>query len=90
MTKKALPDAVFTLAGVRDPFLVESPYLLALLDLPPAQRRVIVRQVVLLCMAIEGLDPEGALELLGQIGILFVEVGMPNTAGDQCAIEQIF
>jgi hypothetical protein len=83
MTTKALPDAVFTLAGARDPFLVESPYLMALLDLPSAQRRVIVRQVALLCMAIEGLDPQGALDLLGQIGILFVEVGTPLTAGDR-------
>jgi hypothetical protein len=67
MTTKALPDVVFKLAGFRDPFLVESPYLMALLDLPPAQRRVIVRQVALLCMAIEGLDPLGALELISAV-----------------------
>lgn len=60
-------DPVFRLAGVRDPFVSDDPYLLALMDLPPAQRKVIVYQVALLCMAIEGLDPPGALELLAQV-----------------------
>jgi len=81
MTKTALPDVVFTLAGLPDPFVSANPYLRALMDLPPKDRKMVVRQVALLCMAIEGLDPQGALELLGQIGILFVEVGTPNTAG---------
>jgi len=81
MTKTALPDVVFTLAGLPDPFVSVNPYLRALMDLPPKDRKMVVRQVALLCMAIEGLDPLGALELLGQIGILFVEVGTPNTAG---------
>lgn len=66
-------DPVFRLAGVRDPFVSDDPYLLALMDLPPAQRKVIVRQVTLLCMAIEGLDPLGALELLAQVAP-FVEM----------------
>jgi hypothetical protein len=79
--KRIEPDKVFAAAGLPDPFASGDPYLMALLDLPSAQRRVIVRQVALLCMAIEGLDPQGALDLLGQIGILFVEVGTPNTAG---------
>ncbi len=59
-------DLVFRLAGVRDPFLSD-PYLAALLSLPPSQRTTLVRQVVLLCAAIEGLDPLGALELLAQV-----------------------
>jgi hypothetical protein len=67
MTTKALPDVVFKLAGLPDPFVSGDPYLLALLDLPSAQRRVIVRQVTLLCMAIEGLDPLGALELISAV-----------------------
>jgi hypothetical protein len=60
-------DPVFRLAGVRDPFGSDDPYLLALMDLPPAQRKVIARQVVLLCATIEELDPLGALELLAQV-----------------------
>lgn len=66
-------DIVFRLAGVRDPFVSDDPCLLALMDLPPAQRKVIVRQVTLLCMAVEGLDPPGALELLARLAP-FVEV----------------
>lgn len=59
-------DVVFQVAGVRDPFLSD-PHLLALMELPPRQRKVIIRQVVLLCAAIEGLDPLGALELLAAV-----------------------
>lgn len=59
-------DPVFHLAGMRDPFL-SNPYLAALLSLPPAQRITLVRQVILLCAAVEGLDPLGALELLAKI-----------------------
>ena len=63
-------DDVFKAAGVADPFLDETnPYLAALLDLPPKERKVIVRQVILLCAAIEGIDPLGALELLGRLGV---------------------
>jgi len=83
MTTKALPDVVFTLVGERDPFTSGNPYLAALLDMTPKQRRTIVRQVVLLCGAIEGLDPLGALELLAQIAP-FVEVnGLRCPAGNR-------
>lgn len=76
-------DFVFRLAGVQDPFTSGNPYLAALLDLPPKQRRTIVRQVVLLCATIEGLDPLGALELLAQIAP-FVEVnGLRCPAGNR-------
>ena len=79
MTTKALPDTVFKAAGVADPFLDEtSPYLRALLQLPPRERRIVVRQVALLCMAIEGLDPEGGLELLAKLGMWLNE--RPQTA----------
>ena len=47
-----VPDPVFRLAGIIDPFAGGNPYLLALLDLPPICRRRLVRQVVLLCAAI--------------------------------------
>jgi len=63
-------DDIFRAAGVADPFLDEtSPYLAALLDLPPRERKVVVRQVTLLCMAIQGLDPVEALELLAKLGM---------------------
>lgn len=58
-------DKVFVLAQVQDPF-ISNPYLLALLELPPKQRRTIIRQVVLLCAATD-LDPMGALELLARV-----------------------
>ena len=62
-------DDVFKAAGIADPFLDETnPYIVALLQLPPKERKAIVRQVVLLCMAIEGLDPEGGLELAAKLG----------------------
>ncbi|MGB9799621.1 MAG: hypothetical protein ACPLUL_05955 [Thermanaerothrix sp.] len=61
------PDPVFRLARTQDPFTSGNPYLMALMDLPPAQRKVIVRQVTLLCMAIEGLDPMDALQLLAAV-----------------------
>jgi len=73
MPRRVEPDDVFAVAGVHDPFVDDDPYLLALLDLPSAQRRVIGRQVALLCIAIGGLDPLGALELLGQVGALLGE-----------------
>ena len=47
----------------------DDPYFLALMDMGPKQRKAIVRQVTLLCMAIQGLDPEGGLELLARLGI---------------------
>lgn len=74
MTKRfqALPDAVFLVAGQHDPFVrPETAYLLeALVGLTSRERRAIVRQVVLLCGAIDGLEPIGALELLAQLGLL--------------------
>jgi len=78
MTTKALPDTVFKAAGVADPFVSANPYLRALMDLPPRERRIVVRQVALLCMAIEGLDPEGGLELLAKLGMWLNE--RPQTA----------
>ncbi|MEJ5225043.1 MAG: hypothetical protein WHV44_11355 [Anaerolineales bacterium] len=60
-------DLVFRLAGTQDPFASGNPYLMALLDMPPRERKAIVRQVVLLCAAVEGLDPLGALELLAAV-----------------------
>ncbi len=70
-------DLIFrSIAQVQDPFL-SNPYLLALLDLPPKQRRTIVRQVVLLCAATD-LDPLGALEVIAAVSP-FVEVTRPKT-----------
>ena len=63
-------DDVFKAAGIADPFLDETnPYIVALLQLPPKERKAIVRQVVLLCMAIQGLEPVEALELLAKLGM---------------------
>lgn len=67
MIKRIEPDKVFEAAGLPDPFVSANPYLRALMDLPPKDRKMVVRQVALLCMAIEGLDPLGALELLAQV-----------------------
>ena len=62
-------DDVFKAAGVADPFLDETnPYLAALLDLPPRERRIVVRQVTLLMAAVPGLDPLAALEVLARVG----------------------
>jgi len=66
---KALPDVVFRLADLPDPFVSANPYLRALTELPPKERKAIVRQVTLLCMAIQGLDPIEALELLAKLGV---------------------
>jgi len=75
MTKTALPDVVFTLAGVRDPFLAgrESPYLLALMRLSPRERRLVARQAAILAAVLD-IDMLGALELLAKLGIYMVEV----------------
>jgi len=75
--KKAEPDTVFVLAGEKDPLAVEDPYLLALLSLPPKQRRLVARQTMLLCGVVDGLDPLGALELLAKVSP-FVEVNRPD------------
>ncbi|MFZ6019896.1 MAG: hypothetical protein ACOYXO_09820 [Chloroflexota bacterium] len=61
-------NIVYRTAGVRDPFAEgDNPYLVALGDLPPKERKAIVRQVTLLCMATD-LDPVEALELLAKLG----------------------
>ncbi len=75
---QASPDAVFLVAGTYDPFVrPESAYLLeALLGLTNRERRAIVRQVVLLCGAIDGLEPIGALELLAQLGLMLERGGL--------------
>jgi hypothetical protein len=46
----------------------DDPYFLALMDMGAKQRKAIVRQVVLLCMATD-LDPEGGLEVLAKLGV---------------------
>jgi len=46
----------------------DNPYFLALMGLPPRERKAIVRQVTFLCMATD-LDPEGALEVLARVGV---------------------
>lgn len=46
----------------------DNPYLAALFELGPKQRKAIVRQVVLLCLATD-LDPVEALELLAKLGV---------------------
>ena len=62
-------DDIYKAAGLADPFLDETnPYLVALIGLPPKERKVIVRQVTLLCLATD-LDPEGGLELLARLGV---------------------
>ena len=71
-------DDIFRVAGTPDPFLDENPYLAALLDLPPKERKAVVRQVALLCMAIQGLEPVEALELLAKLGMWLNE--RPQTA----------
>ena len=47
----------------------DNPFLAALVELGPKQRKAIVRQVTLLCMAIQGLEPQDALEVLARLGI---------------------
>jgi len=71
-------DDIFRVAGTPDPFLDENPYLAALLQLPPRERKVIVRQVTLLIAAVPGLDPEGGLEVLAKLGMWLNE--RPQTA----------
>ncbi|WP_322805851.1 hypothetical protein [Thermanaerothrix sp.] len=64
---KTEADFVFRLAGVRDPFADDNPYLAAFMALKIPERKHIAHQVVLLCATIEGLDPLGALELLAKV-----------------------
>lgn len=60
------PDLVFRLAEMPDPFL-SNPFVRALMDLPPVDRKRVVRMAAVLCAVIEGLDTPGALELLAQV-----------------------
>mgnify|MGYP000751892247 CR=1 FL=1 len=76
MKVKPEADSVFVLAGMHDPF-IRNPYLRALMELEPADRRRIIHQVILLCAAVDGLDPLGALELLAQVAP-FVGVNRPD------------
>ena len=78
MIKRIEPDTVFKAAGVADPFVSTNPYLRALTELPPKERKAVVRQVTLLCMAIQGIEPIEALELLARLGIWLNE--RPQTA----------
>ena len=61
-------DDIFRVAGVADPFVSTNPYLRALMDLPPKERKAVVRQVVLLCLACD-VDVEGGLEVLAKLGM---------------------
>jgi hypothetical protein len=64
-----------------DPFLTmrESPFLLALMDLTPRERRLIARQAAVLS-AIFDIDPLDSLELLSKVGVYLIENGiLPNS-----------
>jgi hypothetical protein len=71
MTRRVEPDITFTIAGIDDPFLGSrwSPYLLALAELGPVDRRCVARQAAILAAALD-VTVLDALELLGRIGIL--------------------
>ena len=71
MGRRVEPDITFTIAGIDDPFLDSqwAPYLLALAELGPVDRRRIARQTAILAAALD-VTPVEALELLGRIGIL--------------------
>ena len=70
MTRRVEPDITFTIAGMDDPFLDSqwAPYLLALAELGPVDRRCVARQTAILAAALD-VTVLDALELLGQIGI---------------------
>jgi len=70
MPRPAEPDIVFKLAEMLDPFLdlPGAPYLLALAELGPADRRRIARQTAILAATLD-ITVLDALELLGQISI---------------------
>jgi len=71
MGRRVEPDITFTIAGIDDPFLDSqwAPYLLALAELGPVDRRCVARQAAILAAALD-VTPVEALELLGRIGIL--------------------
>jgi len=68
------PDIIFKIAEVADPFM-NNEYLLALMRLPPAQRKIIARQAAILCGVVDGLDTFGALEILAKLSPHLEEVG---------------
>jgi len=70
MTRRAEPDITFTIAGIDDPFLDSrwAPFLLALAELGPVDRRCVARQAAILAAVLD-VTVLDALELLGQIGI---------------------
>ncbi|HCE18601.1 MAG TPA: hypothetical protein DEQ80_12155 [Anaerolinea thermolimosa] len=83
MAVRTETDPVFRLAGVRDPFTGDNPYLRAFMALEIPDRKQIARQVVLLCATIEGLDPLGALELLAQVAPFMEGQGLRCPAGNR-------
>ena len=68
------PDFVFTIANTPDVFLTEreSPFMLALMDLTPRERRLIARQASVLAATLD-LDMVDTLELLSKLGIYMVK-----------------
>jgi len=71
MTRRVEPDITFTIAGIDDPFLDSrwAPFLLALAELGPVDRRCVARQAAILAAALD-VTPVEALELLAKIGVL--------------------
>ena len=75
------PDFVFTIANTPDVFLTEreSPFMLALMDLTPRERRLIARQASVLAATLD-LDMVDTLELLSKLGIYMVKSEiLPNS-----------
>ena len=74
------PDFVFTIANTPDVFLTEreSPFMLALMDLSPRERRLIARQASVLAATLD-LDLVDSLELISKVGMYMIENGiLPN------------
>jgi len=69
--RPAEPDIVFKLAEMLDPFLdlPGAPYLLALAELGPVDRRCVARQAAILAAVLD-ITPVEALELLAKVGVL--------------------
>ena len=71
MAGRTEPDITFTIAGIDDPFLDSqwAPYLLALAELGPVDRRCVARQAAILAAVLD-ITPVEVLELLAKVGIL--------------------
>ena len=71
MTRRVEPDITFAIAGMDDLFLDSqwAPYLLALAELGPVDRRCVAQQVAILAAVLD-ITPVEALELLAKIGVL--------------------